>query len=196
MIAIIFGLIFAGLISFLVGKDRLKKDWGWRIISVLCFFLMIGTVNETEAIFFSPVMQKNTVRTISYQKIISLQDQSSVSGNYYLRLNTTEKNKQYVYYIETDQGYTRQTLDADNKYYPVYVKTINGNEQPRIEKYARITQTVLRRKPTVWGSLFIYFSYREYEVGNVICETTSHSTLSTRDDFKSIIYIPSGSVVD
>ena len=196
MIDIILGAVLTALLSFFVGKERLKKDWGWLVVSVLALVVTAGLTSTVEDVFYSPVTQKHMVKQVSVQEIVPLKEFSWTDSRYFLRLDTSEENARYVYAIETDKGYTRRTLVADKEYCPVYIKTIADNEQPRIEQYSGINQTVLQRKPTLWGSLFSYFSYQRYHVGDVIRETTPSPTASTQDDFRTVIYIPANTILN
>ena len=75
----------------------------------------------------------------------------------------------------------------------VTLKYCTDDETPRVEEYVAVSQKILTSKPTFWNNTFReYFLYKNYNVGDVVSETSA--TMRGDDIVKTVVYIPEGSI--
>lgn len=117
-------------------------------------------------------------------KIIALADNSNVSAQFFLGSGSVGQDEYYVYYTETSRGYKQEKVRADS----IYVKYLSNNETPHIERFSKVNQEILTKKPnSPWLSLLFFLEYKNVDIGEVVSEGKPKHSHST-------IYIPEGSI--
>lgn len=213
MIGIIIGVgVFIGMLTKLTKVEKRRRDEGWKnngafdyvISTVFAFLLGAAAWVAVEAIMALPAEAIMTDKIkcsemIKSEEIISLKDGYLTEGNYtnvfFLGHGSVKEEEWYVYYTNTEYGYKKNKLSADDNIRPVYLKYVGKNEKPHIDEYAVVTRTVLKEK-SIFLSLIQYIKYAKYNVGDEI--SISYSTFNGRGEGASAvryeIFIPEGSI--
>lgn len=93
----------------------------------------------------------------------------------------------YCYYTETNDGNIEYNQISTND--NVKLRYCSNKEQPKVDIYNEVAQTILIKKPNfLTSSLFSYIEYYKYTVGDVV-----DTSISSRHQ-QTIIYIPEGSI--
>ena len=182
-------------------KEKRGKDRGnYIVLTVITFLVSVVVWIAVEAIMIIPAQRlmtekKQSSELIKSEKIIALRDTSAIDGQFFLGCGSVGEDEWYVYYTDTEFGYKKNKVSADNSNRPVYLKYINEEESPRIDEYGWVTRKTLKRK-SFFLSLFAYIDVAEYDVGDEISATysTSSFTGGNANDRRYEIYIPEGSI--
>ena len=182
-------------------KERREKDRGsYVIVAVVSLTTAALAWAVTELLMYFParwsmIETTQSSELIKSEEIISLRDTSALDGNFFLGCGSVGEDEWYVYYTETEYGYKKNKVSADNSARPVYLKYISEGESPRIDEYGWVTRKVLKDK-SFFLSLFGYIKLSQYNVGDEISATYSEYGLGggKADDRRYEIYIPEGSI--
>ena len=204
MISIIIAVaVFVGsFIYFWIDGKKLKKEDRQTGLTVLFSFLislLAWCVVDLIALLGFITMggvELTHVEVVNSTEIVALQDNSSVSGSFFLGSGSVDNTDYYVFYINTETGYKREKLNADSQSNPVYIKYITSdNEVPHIDSYGINTRKTLAANPR-WFSVYASLIHKEHKVGDVISEEPSLGYINTYnpDDFRYEIFIPAGAI--
>lgn len=205
MLAIIFFIIAAIIITIFAQKDAKAHNTAFDNNDkwcIACCTVLIACLVEFCA--FAVYSKRNveitkTPEVVASVDLITLQDNSSATGSFFLGSGSLNNKTHYAFYYETEHGYKYETIDAESTRYPVYIRYIPSEETPHIDRYS----VVERRTMTADGSnawcvsIIAWLEYRQYDAGDLIsAETTSPALLysDTYDNWRYEIYIPEGSI--
>lgn len=192
LVAIILALVLAFMKQFNI-KSFLVYTISVTIVisSVVTLF---ASVSEDLIGEYTTITTTTTTEISSSTKLVNFQDTSQSESKYTYLIaygnGSSEETMYYTYYIETDYGYSYEKISAEDD--DVYIRYCDENETPRIEieTDTLMTETVLSKEVNLWdSSLFSYFKYRKYNVGDII------STKSSTADERTIFYIPEDSIL-
>lgn len=100
-------------------------------LSIIFFvWLLLGTI-------WLSIGRKIDERVVENKDILSIKDNSSITGSWSLFSGKIEEKDYYFYWINTDKGNIREKVEADSVY--IVEKEI---EQPYYEKYESICKTL------------------------------------------------------
>lgn len=205
--------IFIGIVVFVLILRALKKDldeynkqnkkqdklgFGEFALSLLGAVLAFAIVDLLLFPVAQPTQTTKTVELVTTQKIVALQDNSSVDGSFFLGCGSIDSNDYYVFYVETENGYQREKLNAYSAERPTYVKYISADtETPHVDYYCVVSRETVDKEATPWLSITSYIKYNEYEVGDVVLEEASVPLFKENpDDYRIEIYVPEGSILE
>ena len=148
MLLIIGIIIFGVTLAFILTTNNSynKKTFEIRVITL---FVGAGIVITSWVTSATIAERKEEYKLIESQNIVALQDSSNISGRFLLGSGTVNGSMYYCYYIDTDEGYKYQQINANE--YDVSIKYCNENETPHIEKYDKYTVVTSNKD---WGWVF------------------------------------------
>lgn len=175
MLALIGIICFGfGLFFFIVISDNIKGF-------IACIVFVIGILSWVASVVISSTISetKEEYKLVESHNIIALQDSSNTSGTFFLGCGTVGSSMYYCYYIDTDEGYKYQQINANEYDVDVSIKYCNENETPHIEKYDKYTIVTSNKD---WGWVFN---------PALIAPRANQSVLSAQ---KIYIYLPEGTI--
>ena len=105
-VAGVFVALFSTRDTFFLGVNMVFGAWIPAAVGALACFI-ISVANKSPEHF---------ERQVETTEIISLQSNTSVSGNFFLGTGSFEGEKVYYYYIQTERGAISRKVDADETY--------------------------------------------------------------------------------
>lgn len=189
MIWIIIGLVISFFIwQRLIHEKATKISFGECLFTIAISSVVIIIVSAIPAIFVDYTDIKYSYNDLeSSTKIIALKDNNRTEGQFFLGCGSINNSNYYCYYTETNDGNIgyNQISTNDN----VKLRYCSNKEQPKVDIYNEVAQTILIKKPNfLTSSLFSYIEYYKYTVGDVV-----DTSISSRHQ-QTIIYIPEGSI--
>ena len=209
MIAIILCIIAAIVLTILAQKDAKKHNGEFGALEsglvIFCTALIVIAIDLTAWGIYSCTAIEITEASevVASTNLVTLQDNSSVTGSFFLGSGSLNNKTHYAFYYETDHGYKYKTIDAESSSNPVYIKYISADEAPRIDQYSVVErETITANGSRSWlVSIIAWFSYRQYAPGDLISEETTGPAMFASsgnpnyyDSWRYEIYIPEGSV--
>lgn len=189
MIWIIIGLVISLWIWFSLIHTKGTKIYFGECIVILIVILTAGSVST----LFGDAIISYTDTEYSYNdlesstKIIALKDNNRTEGQFFLGCGSINNSNYYCYYTETNDGNIEYNQISTND--NVKLRYCSNKEQPKVDIYNEVAQTILIKKPNfLTSSLFSYIEYYKYTVGDVV-----DTSISSRHQ-QTIIYIPEGSI--
>lgn len=133
---------------------------------------------------------KRVEKVADAKEVIALNLDNSKEGRFFLGYGSVGNESYYVFYTKDNDGNINlQKVRSDE----VTLKYCTDDETPRVEEYVAVSQKILTSKPTFWNNTFReYFLYKNYNVGDVVSETSA--TMRGDDIVKTVVYIPEGSI--
>ena len=189
MIWIIIGLIISFFIwQQLIHEKATKISFGECLVTILISSLVIVMVSIIPAIFVDYTDIKYSYNDLeSSTRIIALKDNNYTEGQFFLGCGSINNSNYYCYYTETNNGDIEYNQISTND--NVKLRYCSNEEQPKVEVYNKVAQTILIKKPTISTSSFLsYIRYYKYNVDDVV-NTSISPTLH-----QTIIYIPEESI--
>lgn len=209
MIGIIIGAVAVVSLVVLLKKDAKKRNEEFEAFELgMAVFLgvMLTVILDLCAwgIFAGVAIETTkTPEIVASEKIVALQDNSSVSGSFFLGSGSVDNKNYYAFYYETENGFKYMTLDAESTRNPVYIKYITSNtETPHIDQYAVVERKSLNTDANpIWFSLIAFFQYGKYDAGEIFSKEISGPAILLNSDepnyydkFRYEIHIPEGSI--
>ena len=186
-------IIIGSIISFfiwqqLIHEEKTKISLGECLVTILISSFVIVTVSIIPAIFVNYTDIKYSYNDLeSSTRIIALKDNNQTEGHFFLGCGSINNSNYYCYYTKTNDGdieYNQISIN-DN----VKLRYCSNEEQPKVEIYNQVAQTILIKKPTIsTSSLLSYIRYYKYNVDDVV------DTSISPYNHQTIIYIPEGSI--
>lgn len=183
-----------------------KKKY-FNIVVVICAFISAVSFIIVDAIVahaLSPTEVIKSCEIINSQEIVSVKDSSSEEETYFYVSGNGADVSDYVCFIPGEHGLQNITIHGETVH-PVYVKYISEKEEPRVDQYGVVKRTILKSKPSIWGSIINYFGYKNTAVGTVVSEeivdepdflniyvNVSTSSTDKFDDYRYEICVPEG----
>lgn len=178
------------------------------ICSAIMALLLEGCVLVITSLFVEHSVSSTEV--IEKKEIVALQDGNESSGKFFLGLGKLSDEMHFTYYYETDFGITYDSISAENKHKPVYIRYLEkDSEISYILQYGIVKYTYFE-KPNIplWLSLSVLLRYGGYEDGDVI--NTSIDMVDNTDftdliadtdhddvnDYRYEFWIPEGSILE
>ena len=203
MLGIIVGLGLAAYLMRLNFKDEKELEAEEKSVSSAVFVVIISLLLGAlvfvcvDGILMGPAKALMTEKTYSSelestQEIIALGDASEVNGSLFLGCGSINEKEWYVYYTNTDYGFKKNKLSAEDYSHPVYIKYIEDGQIPHIDKYREVKSVTLKEK-SVFLSLLAYAKVAKYNVGDEIERKTSFG-YNDRNNERYEIFIPAGSI--
>ncbi len=148
MLLIIGIIIFGVTLAFMLTTNNSYNE---KTFTIRAITLIVGAgIVITSWVVSSEITErKEEYKLVKSQNIVALQDSSNTSGRFLLGSGTINGSMYYCYYIDTDEGYKYQQINANE--YDVSIKYCNGNETPHIEKYDKYTVVTSNKD---WGWVF------------------------------------------
>lgn len=133
---------------------------------------------------------KRVEKVADTKEVIALNLDNSKEGRFFLGYGSVGNESYYVFYTkDNDDNINLQKVCSDE----VTLKCCTDDETPKVEEYVAVSQKILTSKPTFWNNTFReYFLYKNYNVGDVVSETSA--TMRGGDIVKTVIHIPEGSI--
>ena len=133
---------------------------------------------------------KRVEKVADTKEVIALNLDNSKEGRFFLGYGSVGNESYYVFYTkDNDDNINLQKVCSDE----VTLKCCTDDETPKVEEYVAVSQKILTSKPTFWNNTFReYFLYKNYNVGDVVSETSA--TMRGDDIVKTVIHIPEGSI--
>lgn len=209
MIGIILAAIVVAIIIVLVKKNARKRNEevdSFEVGVAVVIGVMLAIMLDLCAWgIFSGVAIETTKTTeiVASEKIVALQDNSTVSGSFFLGSGSVDNKNYYAFYYEAENGFKYMTLDAESSLNPVYIKYISSeSEAPRIDRYAIVERKHLNTDINpIWFSVIAFGQYGKYAAGEIFLEETKGPSLfmssdqpNYYDNFRYEIHIPEGSI--
>lgn len=204
MLAIILGITAAIIITIFAQKDAKAHNTAFDNNDkwcIACCTVLIACLVEVCA--FAGYAKCNveitkTPEIVASVDLVALQDNTPVTGSFFLGSGSLNNKTHYAFYYETEHGYKYETLDAESTRYPVYVRYISSEETPHIDRYSVVErQTMKTDGSTSWlVSIIAWLQFRQYDAGDLISAETTGPALygDTYNNWRYEIYIPKGSI--
>ena len=127
MVTLIIGIIIGAGIA-------VKIEWNWirGIGDFLTEVLLGGIIGLILSLFVMLALPMDTeIKTYTYN-IEALQDNSSISGSFFLGSGSIDGSMKYVFYYEDDGGFKMKQIDYDKAIikYSSEIKVIKYKEEP------------------------------------------------------------------
>lgn len=210
MIAIVIGIVAAITLNILFKKEAKneKDDWFVRGEKRLAIFMVCLLTFAIDSLAWA-IYSTNVIETTQSPEIVAsvdlvaLQDNSSAAGSFFLGSGSLSNNNYYAFYYETDHGYKYETIDAESRSNPVYIKYIPAEETPRIDRYALVEgKTMTADGGNAWlFSIIAWLQYGRYNPSDILSEETTGPALlgaldtpNYYDNWRYEIFIPEGSI--
>ena len=165
----------------------LSALWVPSLYMIIVFISSVIAVNlniDTSTEF------KRVEKVADTKEVVALNLDNSKEGNFFLGCGSIGDESYYVFYTkDCDGNINLQKVRFDE----ITLRYCTDDETPKVEEYAAVSQKILTSKPTFWNNTFReYFLYKNYNVGDVVSETSA--TMFDNDVVKTIVYIPENSI--
>lgn len=156
MIYLIIASIILVLVLSIICFIGTKKKYDFDMIFIICLMFGVIYIISCYAFFSSSVFNKKEIikeyDSIDTTHIVSLKDNLSVRGSFFLGSGIISNTMKYVFYIKNyDGSYSSQMIDADD------VRIMYAKNNPRIEVTKHITE--YREKNVVENDILTRDSY-------------------------------------
>lgn len=165
----------------------LSALWVPSLYMIIVFFTLVIAVNLN---INNSTKLKRVEKVADTKEVIALNLDNSKEGRFFLGYGSVGNESYYVFYTKDNDGNINlQKVCSDE----VTLKCCTDDETPKVEEYVAVSQKILTSKPTFWNNTFReYFLYKNYNVGDVVSETSA--TMRGDDIVKTVIHIPEGSI--
>ena len=165
----------------------LSALWVPSLYMIIVFFTLVIAVNLN---INTSTKLKRVEKVADTKEVIALNLDNSKEGRFFLGYGSVGNESYYVFYTKDNDGNINlQKVCSDE----VTLKCCTDDETPKVEEYVAVSQKILTSKPTFWNNTFReYFLYKNYNVGDVVSETSA--TMRGDDIVKTVIHIPEGSI--
>lgn len=210
MIAIILGITAIIILTRLVKKENKYKEDDWFArserrfaIFMSCLIALIIDVTVWGIYNHTAIETAQTTEIVTSVNLVTLQDNSSTTGRFFLGSGSLSNKNYYAFYYKTEHGYKYQTIDAESSSTPVYIKYISAGETPHMDQYALVERkTMSSNGSKSWlFSVMAWLQYGQYSAGDLISEETTNPALFAAaegpdyyDNWRCEIHIPEGSI--
>lgn len=137
MVIVILTVILIAIFIILVIQEFLDFDF----FDAILFSIFIGFIMFLLWVLLVTIWlcigEKTEEKVIETKDILSIKDNSSITGSWSLFSGKIEEIDYYFYWVETEKGNTREKVEADSVY--IVEQDI---EQPYYKKYESICKTL------------------------------------------------------
>lgn len=137
MVIVILTIIAIIVFFILIILDFPYYDFFELILNSVVYLSIIFFVWLLLGIIWLSLGKKIDEKIIETKNILSIKDNSSITGSWSLFSGKIEEIDYYFYWVETDKGNTREKVEADSVY--IVEQDI---EQPYYEKYESFCRTL------------------------------------------------------
>ena len=210
MIGIIIAAIVVAIIIVLVKKNARKREEdvdGFEVGVAVVIGVMLAILLDLCAwgIFSgSAIETTRTTEIVASTKIVALQDNSSLSGSFFLGSGSVNNKNYYAFYCEAKNGFKYTTLDGESSSNPVYIQYLASiKETPHIDRYAVVERKTMTAdgKHSWLYSIIAWLNYNQCATGDIIYEESTSPALiapsdepNYYDNWRYEIHIPEGSI--
>lgn len=165
----------------------LSALWVPSLYMIIVFLTLVIAVNLN---INTSTKLKRVEKVADTKEVIALNLDNSKEGTFFLGSGSVGNESYYVFYTKDNDGNINlQKVCSDE----ATLKCCTDDETPKVEEYVAVSQKILTSKPTFWNNTFReYFLYKNYNVGDVVSETSA--TMRGDDIVKTVIHIPEGSI--
>lgn len=148
VLTIILFTVVGVVFGYQVGIE-LDSSTGWFSFMFGAMGLMIGCMAALVAGLFLTSPEHFEEKTVS-NRLVSLNSQISVSGNFFLGTGSVSGVKTYYYFVDTPKGVNSRSVSASNSY---IVET--DSVEPKIVKH----NYQLSQPSSIWTSIYIPLAF-------------------------------------
>ena len=139
-------------VSLVIKDFSFYEFWENFFLSIMRFFI-IFSIWLILVVLWLCTGKKIDEKIIETKNILSIKDNSSITGSWSLFSGQIEEIDYYFYWVKTEKGNTREKVEADSVY--IVEQDI---EQPHYEKYESICKTLDNNETTcLWEEDYYIF---------------------------------------